>query len=141
MACYILLASSVVTMEVYVKWQQRILKRHCSNHYNSTNETLKKTGFFSAFIIVVLIVHLIWKVNSKVDLQNFELAKDVATITIIFVFIPINIIRRNKNMSQYILQHFYNQCLVLIVLQVFTDVLQTFRVRKTSSVKPILVSV
>ncbi len=102
---------------------------------------LRRQDFFSAFIIVVLIIHLIWKVNSKIDLQNFEPAKDVATITIIFVFIPINIIRRNKNMSQYILQHFYNQYLVLIVLQVFTGVLQTFRVRKTSSVKPILVSV
>jgi hypothetical protein len=102
---------------------------------------LRRQDFFSAFIIVVLIIHLIWKVNSKIDLQNFEPAKDVATITIIFVFIPINIIRRNKNMSQYILQHFYNQSLVQIVLQVFTDVIQIFRVRKTNSVKPIFVNV
>ena len=98
LGCYSLLAICVVTMEIIVRWNQIILKRNKT----SVSDILKKTGLFSAFISVVLIVHLIWKINSETDLQNFQLSKDFVTYIVVSILIPIHIIRSNENMKRYI---------------------------------------
>ena len=139
MSCYLLLAFSVLTMEIFVKWQQKMLKRNSSKEETSASNLFKKTGLFSAFTLVVLLVLFIWKANSKTDLQNFELAKDFAMFTTFGVFIPLNMIRKNANMKEYILRHIYNNCICLFVVHQWSYTNRKWHIRKENTVKPIVI--
>ena len=95
-------------MQIYAEWNKYKLRNLSGiNHEETIKGTIKKTGIFTLFVIILALFNMMMNIifPSTAKNQNYFLCQDLISIFLSSVILPIIIAVTNPGMSKYLKQY------------------------------------
>ena len=105
---YVCLIMCNLIMQIYAEWNKYKLRNLSGiNHEETIKGTIKKTGIFTLFVIILALFNMMMNIifPSKAKNQNYFLCQDLISIFLRSVILPIIIAVTNPGMSKYLKQY------------------------------------